>query len=96
MIYGAATSALASALERRAAPLTRLSLDHNPILDGGGAAIGAAVCGCRLVELSLAFPRLPSPPLTFSHLRSPSLRCGCRLVELSLAFSGVADGELTN
>ena len=55
MIYGAATSALASALERRAAPLTRLSLDHNPILDGGGAAIGAAVCGCRLVELSLAF-----------------------------------------
>ena len=46
---------LAAALEAGCARLTRLGLDHNPILDGGAAAVLATLPRTRLESVSLAF-----------------------------------------
>ena len=54
MIYGQTTSRLASSLDGHPT-LTRLDLDYNPILDGGGVAIAKVLPSTRIAALSLAF-----------------------------------------
>ena len=56
LFSGGAARLLAAALEGGGcARLTRLGLDHNPILDGGAAAVLAALPSTRLESVSLAF-----------------------------------------
>lgn len=54
MILSGACAQLAAAL-RDHASLTRLDLDHNPILDAGGSALAAMLAVTRISSISLCF-----------------------------------------
>ena len=64
------------------ASLTTLTLEHNPLLDAGGAALAATLPSNQLTTLSLAFTGVADGTCT---ALAAALTQGCKLATLNLS-----------
>ena len=83
MMSGSACGRLASAIEHHPT-LSHLLLEHNPILDRGGAALAAILPTTRLASLSLAFTGVADGTCEALALAMGTAEGGCVLRSLNL------------
>jgi len=92
MVYGRAASDFAAALAGHAS-LTALDLDHNPLLDGGGAAVAAVLPSTPIRSLSLCFTGVGDAACDALAL---ALAGDCRLRSLRLSGNRITSSGATS